>query len=757
MPIIAEDNIILRVLAETKQAKKDINALDDRVENLDESTNKVNDSFAKLGKIAKAAVGAAVILKGAQAMARLAKTAAAAYAEFESTQKSFEILVGDIGEANKLLKDLTEFSERTPFAPKEVQQAAKTLLGFGRTVREVKTDIRQLGEISAATGADLTQIGLVYGQVASLGKLQGQDALQFINAGIPIYDLLSESLGKSVKELKILQSQGKITFEQLEQSIKDATEEGGKFFGALEAQSKTIAGLQSTIAGRIDSLYRTIGEKFAPVVRSTLGLVNQLLSRFNEGVNDIDNSFVFKIAAGLDATSQSLTAFSNVVTSWVNYNKEQFRLFGSFAQRQILTVKALLSGTPLDRGILDAYEVGFQNQQARTTAAGKSASAYQQIAKNVFAKSYKNALESYSNVLESEGLTGNPVIDGSLTESGAISGQAKKNIELEVSGLIKFTDAVLKKVLEQTKDQRVDFLSGIMGVDGGARDLSGFRQDAGFDVDDRKWIHRLLGLEGNDINDFNRAGDVLLQSARSLTDSLVSEEIRRTDLLIQASRDRVSEFQRIAGDGNAEQLQLEEERQRKLLEQREDYLQKQKRLDALQITANNAVIVSELLTGIAKTFRANPVVGIITGLAAGAVIASTIASIRGALSSGIPAFQHGTEFVEGAGGIDNIHAKLTRGERVVDKRKNAQLNKWGVTNDDLVPLVGSALGKYSPANIAKSDTVSKSEFKKLQQGLADVKQAIYGIQFNVNIDEDGIGVAAGNYLSSKQRIKSLMS
>ena len=53
--------------------------------------------------------------------------------------------------------------------------------------------------------------------------------------------------------------------------------------------------------------------------------------------------------------------------------------------------------------------------------------------------------------------------------------------------------------------------------------------------------------------------------------------------------------------------------------------------------------------------------------------------------------------------------------------------------------------------------VSQSEFKKLEKGLNDVKQAIYGIQFNVNIDPDGIGVAAGNYLSSQQRIKNLMT
>src|SRR5680860_343270 len=224
MPIIAEDNIVLKVHAETKKARNNIDNLDDQVEHLDKSTNKANRQFVKLGAIAAAAVSAVVILRGARAMGQFAKRAAEAYAEFESTQKSFEILVGNIGEAKKLLKDLTKFSAHTPFTPKEVQQSAKTLLGFGRTVREVKTDIRRLGEITAASGGQLTHIARIYGQVASLGKLQAEDANQLIDAGIPIYDLLADSMSKSIKQVKVLQGEGKLTFEVLEKAIRGATE-----------------------------------------------------------------------------------------------------------------------------------------------------------------------------------------------------------------------------------------------------------------------------------------------------------------------------------------------------------------------------------------------------------------------------------------------------------------------------------------------------------------------------------------------------
>src|SRR5690606_2055920 len=207
----------------------------------------------------------------------------------------------------------------------------------------------------------------------------------------------------------------------------------------------------------------------------------------------------------------------------------------------------------------------------------------------------------------------------------------------------------------------------------------------------------------------------------------------------------------------AEQLQLEEERQRKLLEQRESYLQRQRQLNAIEITLNNAVIVSNMIKGLSDAFKAGNIFGgIAYSIAAAATIASTIASVNSALSS-VPAYWKGTEFVTGEGGIDNVPAMLSRGERVVDRNTNSTLNRWGVKNEDLLPLVGSALGKYGPVSLYQGENVSRREFKDLSSKLERVEKAIYGIQFNVNIDPDGIGVAAGNYRNRMSKRNKLMS
>lgn len=241
-----------------------------------QSSGRITSLFTGLG----AKLGAAGIGIG---FAQLGKGAIQAASEFETVSQSFEILIGDVERAKKLIQELDTFSLATPFQPKEIQQSAKTLLGFGRSAEVVLKDMELLGNASAATGADLQSLAVVYGQVAGLGKLQGGDALQFVNQGLPIYKLLEDSLGKSTKELKVLQGQGKITFADLNEAFRKASAAGGRFEGALVKQSKTLAGLKSTGLGVIQELAKNFGNRLLPSAKGAL----QVFIRLGQGINKL--------------------------------------------------------------------------------------------------------------------------------------------------------------------------------------------------------------------------------------------------------------------------------------------------------------------------------------------------------------------------------------------------------------------------------------------------------------------------------------
>lgn len=267
MATIARDSIIVRFIAETEAFTK---ARKKAMAEADKDATKTAGRFSRLADVAGGFLSAQLLQGAISGLTQLGAKALELSKNYEQTLVSFELFTGSLENAEALVTKLDKFSLKTPFEPTEVNNAAKTLLGFGRSADIVIEDLELIGNAAAASGADLGNLALVFGQVAGAGKLQGQDALQLINAGIPVYQLLSESLGVSQAEVKKLQSEGKITFDTLREGFAKASEEGGKFAGALIKQSNTFGGLLSTAKGAFDSILRNAGDALLPIIKEIL-------------------------------------------------------------------------------------------------------------------------------------------------------------------------------------------------------------------------------------------------------------------------------------------------------------------------------------------------------------------------------------------------------------------------------------------------------------------------------------------------------
>ena len=202
-----------------------------------------------------------------------------------------------------------------------------------------------------------------------------------------------------------------------------------------------------------------------------------------------------------------------------------------------------------------------------------------------------------------------------------------------------------------------------------------------------------LALLFGDDKDIQKQGEAALkQAGQSIKDALnlfFDAEIAKTDFLIEQQKKRVDEVNKIAALGNAEQLQIEEERLRKLEERREQSVKRQNALNAIQIVAQTALAVSSFATAItSQAAKEHPVIAIAEGVALLAAIAAGIAQVR-ALSQG---FYEGTEYVDHKGhyksGIDTVPANLTRGERVLTVQQNEAIGN--LTNPEVVQLVQMA-------------------------------------------------------------------
>ncbi len=254
-------------------------------------------------------------------------------ASAEQTSVAFTTLVGSETKAKSMLDEIAKFASASPFGKLDLTENAKTMLNFGVETGRVLPLLKRLGDISGGNKSKLQSLSLVLGQVSAAGKLQGQDNLQFINAGFNPLQELMKMTGKSYAELQDMMSKGQITFENVVQAISHATGEGGKFFGMMNAQSQTVAGKFSTIGDEVIKTAVGIYKKLQPVILKVL---------------DIAMSVVEKISAELPKV---IDIIGKVVGFLSNFKLELLLLSGVVGVA-MLTVKAYSIGLAIYAGVV---------------------------------------------------------------------------------------------------------------------------------------------------------------------------------------------------------------------------------------------------------------------------------------------------------------------------------------------------------------------------------------------------------------------
>ena len=169
------------------------------------------------------------------------------------------------------------FAAKTPFEPLDLENNAKMMLGFGVSAQKVVPYLQQLGDIATGDKEKLGGLSLAFGQVASAGKMQGQDLMQFINAGFNPLKELQKMTGKTYAELQDMMSKGQIGFDAVAAAIAHATSEGGAFNGMSDKLSQTVSGKFSTMVGNIRQSAIGMFDSIKPVVLGVMDLIGALV------------------------------------------------------------------------------------------------------------------------------------------------------------------------------------------------------------------------------------------------------------------------------------------------------------------------------------------------------------------------------------------------------------------------------------------------------------------------------------------------
>lgn len=215
-------------------------------------------------------------------------------AQAEQTSVAFTTLVGSEEKAAGILKEINDFAAKTPYGNLDLIDNAKTMLNFGVQADKVNGYLRQLGDIAAGDKNKLGSLSLVFGQVASAGKMSGQDLLQFINAGFNPLKELEKMTGKTYAELQDMMSKGQIGFDAVAAAINHATSAGGAFAGMSDKLSQTISGKFSTLVGNVQQAAVDMFNEIKPIVNDIMDLFLAIVPPIASAIRGI-----FSVIAGV--------------------------------------------------------------------------------------------------------------------------------------------------------------------------------------------------------------------------------------------------------------------------------------------------------------------------------------------------------------------------------------------------------------------------------------------------------------------------
>lgn len=233
--------VLIKFKGDATEAEQTTKEVEKSFDSLDDKTSKLRAGFL-LATIAADAFTASILSGGIEYNA-----------EIETYLTRLETLTGSAEKANAILDQIKKDALATPFEVSSLTQAESLLLSTGISAEQARGDILALGDAIAASGggnAELSRMAVNLQQIKNVGRASALDIKQFAYAGVDIYGLLADSMGVTREEA----SQLDVTYEMLSNALQQASQKGGKYYKAMEKQSKTYKGAMSNLSESIQVL-----------------------------------------------------------------------------------------------------------------------------------------------------------------------------------------------------------------------------------------------------------------------------------------------------------------------------------------------------------------------------------------------------------------------------------------------------------------------------------------------------------------------
>ena len=301
-----------------------LKAANNGMEGFASSTDKAS-SKSLAGAIAQGTIMAGVFSKLGSAALSAAEGFIASGIEYnaqiEKYTTGFTNMLGSAEAAQQVMSQIQEDAAKTPFDVESLTKANQYLISAGENASYARNTIMALGDAVSATGGgndELNRMSQNLQQIANTGKATTADIKQFAYAGIDVYGILADYIGKSTAEVQNMT----ISYDLLTQALQAASEEGGRYYNSMDTQSQTMNGRVSTLKDNVKQLAGLLTGDLSSGVGVVIGNLNDMLVAAQEAYKTDGWIGLAGAITGLtepiNAAKNAFKDFASKATTWLD-------------------------------------------------------------------------------------------------------------------------------------------------------------------------------------------------------------------------------------------------------------------------------------------------------------------------------------------------------------------------------------------------------------------------------------------------------
>ncbi|MDD7587193.1 MAG: tape measure protein [Corynebacterium glucuronolyticum] len=224
----------------------------------------------------------------------------------DQAKAKFEGLGNSAQQVEGIMGDVTASVKGTAFGTADAANVAAMAMASGaKPGEELQRVLRLVGDSAAFAGKGFGDLGPVFTEAMSMGKVTGETLAQMRDNSIPAIQALSKELGVSTAEVQDMASKGQISFEDFASAMEhyiggQALKSGDTFKGALDnlgaAMGRFGESMLAPAFAAAPSMFGSLGKVFDSMSESVKPAATQIGETLAPAFEQVGNVIETKLA-----------------------------------------------------------------------------------------------------------------------------------------------------------------------------------------------------------------------------------------------------------------------------------------------------------------------------------------------------------------------------------------------------------------------------------------------------------------------------